>query len=138
MGNLKRVMISLPNQLLQEVDGYVKKSSGNRSEFIREAMKSYLEEKKRQEIREQDARRVPVGARPPRRRAARGTRTRLVYVSPLKALSYDVEKNLRAPLRGIGADVTSAIRTGDTPQKERAAWSATRPTCSSPRPSRCT
>ena len=32
-------------------------------------------------------------------------RTRLVYVSPLKALSYDVEKNLRAPLRGIGADV---------------------------------
>src|SRR3954453_17333145 len=27
-------------------------------------------------------------------------RTRLVYVSPLKALSYDVEKNLRAPLKG--------------------------------------
>ena len=53
MGNLKRVMISLPNQLLQEVDGYVKKSSGNRSEFIREAMKLYLEEKKKQEIREQ-------------------------------------------------------------------------------------
>jgi CopG family transcriptional regulator/antitoxin EndoAI len=53
LGNLKRVMISLPNQLLQEVDGYVKKSSGNRSEFIREAMKLYLEEKKKQEIREQ-------------------------------------------------------------------------------------
>ena len=33
-------------------------------------------------------------------------RTRLVYVSPLKALSYDVEKNLRAPLRGIGGDIT--------------------------------
>jgi ATP-dependent Lhr-like helicase len=46
-------------------------------------------------------------------------RTRLVYVSPLKALSYDVEKNLRAPLRGIGADVKVAIRTGDTPPKER-------------------
>jgi len=46
-------------------------------------------------------------------------RTRLVYVSPLKALSYDVEKNLRAPLRGIGADVRVGIRTGDTPQKER-------------------
>src|ERR671936_93633 len=45
--------------------------------------------------------------------------TRLVYVSPLKALSYDVEKNLRAPLRGIGADIKVAIRTGDTPQKER-------------------
>src|SRR4051812_10437165 len=48
-------------------------------------------------------------------------RTRLVYVSPLKALSYDVERNLRAPLRGIGADVRVAVRTGDTPQKERAA-----------------
>ena len=46
-------------------------------------------------------------------------RTRLVYVSPLKALSYDVEKNLRAPLKGIGGDVEVAIRTGDTPQKER-------------------
>ncbi|HEV2998403.1 MAG TPA: DEAD/DEAH box helicase, partial [Solirubrobacteraceae bacterium] len=50
---------------------------------------------------------------------ARGTR--LVYVSPLKALSYDVERNLRAPLRGIGAEVSVAIRTGDTPQRERAA-----------------
>src|SRR5689334_65353 len=46
-------------------------------------------------------------------------RTRLVYVSPLKALSYDVEKNLRAPLRGIGAEITVGIRTGDTPQHER-------------------
>ncbi|MDQ3647941.1 MAG: DEAD/DEAH box helicase [Actinomycetota bacterium] len=46
-------------------------------------------------------------------------RTRLVYVSPLKALSYDVEKNLRAPLKGIGGEVDVAIRTGDTPQKER-------------------
>ena len=69
----------------------------------------------------QDAGRVPVGARPARRRAdAEDERTRLVYVSPLKALSYDVEKNLRAPLRGIGARPhASAIRTGDTPQKER-------------------
>src|SRR6188474_3162899 len=48
-------------------------------------------------------------------------RTRLVYVSPLKALSYDVERNLRAPLRGIGADLRVAVRTGDTPQAERAA-----------------
>ena len=40
-------------------------------------------------------------------------------MSPLKALSYDVEKNLRAPLRGIGADVKVGIRTGDTPQKDR-------------------
>src|SRR5436189_505169 len=48
-------------------------------------------------------------------------RTRLVYVSPLKALSYDIERNLRAPLRGIGGDVTVAIRTGDTPQRDRQA-----------------
>ncbi len=49
-------------------------------------------------------------------------RTSVLYVSPLKALAYDIERNLRAPLRGIGAeDVTVAIRTGDTPQKERAA-----------------
>src|SRR3954467_8414747 len=54
-------------------------------------------------------------------------RTRLVYVSPLKALSYDIERNLRAPLRGIGGDVSVAIRTGDTPQKERQAMVRTPP-----------
>ena len=48
-------------------------------------------------------------------------KTRLVYVSPLKALSYDIERNLRAPLKGIGGELSVAIRTGDTPQKERAA-----------------
>ncbi|HEU0025080.1 MAG TPA: DEAD/DEAH box helicase [Thermoleophilaceae bacterium] len=52
---------------------------------------------------------------------AEPARTRLVYVSPLKALSYDVEKNLRAPLKGIGGEVSVAIRTGDTPQRERQA-----------------
>ena len=55
-------------------------------------------------------------------------RTRLVYISPLKALSYDIERNLRAPLRGIsrptgsappGAEIRVGIRTGDTPQRER-------------------
>jgi ATP-dependent Lhr-like helicase len=46
---------------------------------------------------------------------------RLVYVSPLKALSYDIDRNLRAPLRGIGADLTVAVRTGDTPQRDRQA-----------------
>ncbi|MBX5469058.1 MAG: DEAD/DEAH box helicase [Thermoleophilaceae bacterium] len=50
-------------------------------------------------------------------------RTRLVYVSPLKALSYDIERNLRAPLKGIGGDVTVGLRTGDTPQRERQAMS---------------
>src|SRR5215217_1614896 len=52
---------------------------------------------------------------------------RLVYVSPLKALSYDVEKNLRAPLAGIGGDISVAIRTGDTPQRERQAMLHTPP-----------
>jgi len=51
--------------------------------------------------------------------AARDRRTSLVYVSPLKALSYDIDRNLRTPLRGIGADLKVAVRTGDTPQKER-------------------
>jgi ATP-dependent Lhr-like helicase len=50
-----------------------------------------------------------------------GNGVRLVYVSPLKALSYDIERNLRAPLRGIGADISVGLRTGDTPQKERQA-----------------
>src|SRR6266481_7345551 len=56
-------------------------------------------------------------------------RCRVLYVSPLKALAVDVERNLRAPLTGIAqaagrrgdAFVTPviAIRTGDTPQSER-------------------
>jgi ATP-dependent helicase Lhr and Lhr-like helicase len=45
----------------------------------------------------------------------------LVYVSPLKALSYDIDRNLRVPLRGIGAGLKVAVRTGDTPQRERQA-----------------
>jgi ATP-dependent helicase Lhr and Lhr-like helicase len=44
---------------------------------------------------------------------------RIVYVSPLKALSYDIERNLRAPLKGIGADISVGLRTGDTSQSER-------------------
>src|SRR6201998_3169487 len=55
----------------------------------------------------------------PSERGAR--RIGLVYVSPLKALSYDIDRNLRVPLRGIGADLRVAVRTGDTPQRERQA-----------------
>src|SRR5215212_1943625 len=57
-------------------------------------------------------------------------RCRVLYVSPLKALAVDVERNLRAPLAGIAqvaerrgapsAAPAIAIRTGDTPQAERA------------------
>ena len=50
-----------------------------------------------------------------------GSGVRIVYVSPLKALSYDIERNLRAPLQGIGAPISVALRTGDTPQSERRA-----------------
>ncbi|HEU5341858.1 MAG TPA: DEAD/DEAH box helicase [Edaphobacter sp.] len=54
---------------------------------------------------------------------------RVVYVSPLKALAVDVEKNLRAPLMGIAEMAQRegiavrvpeiSVRTGDTPPKER-------------------
>jgi ATP-dependent Lhr-like helicase len=56
--------------------------------------------------------------------------TRIVYVSPLKALSNDIHKNLEAPLAGIRAELAALglpaleirtfVRTGDTPQHERA------------------
>ncbi|MFG1923961.1 ATP-dependent helicase [Cryptosporangium sp. NPDC048952] len=59
-------------------------------------------------------------------------RCRVLYVSPLKALAADVERNLRAPLAGIRQaaqrlghqepDVTVAMRTGDTPAVDRRAF----------------
>ncbi|HEX2358561.1 MAG TPA: DEAD/DEAH box helicase [Solirubrobacterales bacterium] len=56
-----------------------------------------------------------------------GTGVRIVYISPLKALSYDIERNLRAPLAGIGAPISVALRTGDTPQSERRSMRKTPP-----------
>src|SRR5947207_666941 len=53
--------------------------------------------------------------------ASPGQGLRLLYVSPLKALNYDVERNLRGPLAGLRSELRVAVRTGDTPQKERAA-----------------
>jgi ATP-dependent Lhr-like helicase len=60
----------------------------------------------------------------------REERCRVLYVSPLKALAVDVERNLRAPLVGIARQAERmghpfhlpevAIRTGDTPSRERA------------------
>ncbi|HUH81874.1 MAG TPA: DEAD/DEAH box helicase, partial [Solirubrobacteraceae bacterium] len=59
---------------------------------------------------------------------APGAGVRVVYVSPLKALAYDVERNLRAPLKGIGAEhIRVGIRTGDTSQRERAAMARNPP-----------
>ena len=75
--------------------------------------------------------------------------TRIVYVSPLKALSNDINKNLEAPLAGIrerlrdhtirDVDIRTWVRTGDTPQVRARAWCAgVRRTSSSRRLSRCT
>ncbi len=60
-------------------------------------------------------------------------RCRILYLSPIKALAVDVERNLRAPLVGIAQEArklgvefhepTVAIRTGDTPSAERARFS---------------
>ena len=57
--------------------------------------------------------------------------THVVYVSPLKALSNDIRRNLEAPLAGIrtelqalglpDVDIRTFVRTGDTPQSERTA-----------------
>src|SRR3977135_458366 len=44
---------------------------------------------------------------------------RVLYVSPLKALNYDIERNLRGPLAGLESSLRVAVRTGDTSQKER-------------------
>lgn len=48
----KRIMITLPHNLLQEVDGVAKKEQSNRSELIRQAMKFYLRERKKRQLRE--------------------------------------------------------------------------------------
>jgi ATP-dependent Lhr-like helicase len=49
--------------------------------------------------------------------------TRVLYVSPLKALNHDIERNLRAPAAGIAFERRPqiALRSGDTSQAERAA-----------------
>ncbi|HEX6161761.1 MAG TPA: DEAD/DEAH box helicase, partial [Vicinamibacterales bacterium] len=62
-------------------------------------------------------------------------RCRVLYISPLKALAVDVERNLRAPLAGISNVAAGkgmpfhspviAVRTGDTPASERAKFTRT-------------
>ncbi|WP_460164452.1 Lhr family helicase [Pseudomonas sp. S2_F03] len=63
--------------------------------------------------------------------------TLVVYVSPLKALSNDIQINLQDPLAGITEQlrvmglpplqINTAVRTGDTPQKDRSAMRKTAP-----------
>jgi ATP-dependent Lhr-like helicase len=67
---------------------------------------------------------------PPRQKRPEGKGCRIVYVSPLKALAVDVERNLRSPLVGMANmarrmgvvfhEPLISVRTGDTPQRERA------------------
>lgn len=52
MAETKKIMVCVPHSLLEEVDYIVKLEKRNRSEFIREAMKAYLRERKRMEMRE--------------------------------------------------------------------------------------
>src|SRR5688572_8828814 len=62
---------------------------------------------------------------------------RVLYVSPLKALSADIHKNLEEPRQGVAAvadarglaapRITAAVRTGDTPAAARAAMVKTPP-----------
>ncbi|MDT0144440.1 DEAD/DEAH box helicase [Microbacterium sp. PRC9] len=64
-----------------------------------------------------------------KRRDATAPATRILYISPLKALGVDVERNLRSPLVGIGQsarrlglsvpEVTVGVRSGDTPAGDR-------------------
>ena len=77
-----------------------------------------------------------IGDRGTKQRGSKGAREpyatgcRIVYVSPLKALAVDVERNLRSPLAGIANmarrmgvpfhEPEIAVRTGDTAQRERA------------------
>ena len=90
----------------------------------------------------QDARGVPDRARrPAAREGSRAARcadaVRVVYVSPLKALSADIHKNLAEPRAGDPAArrsaglavprITAAVRTGDTTASERAAMLRTPP-----------
>ncbi|MBT9166810.1 MAG: Antitoxin EndoAI [Syntrophomonadaceae bacterium] len=52
MAETKRIMISLPHNLLEEVDGIVADEKRTRSDFIRDAMRLYLAEREKQQIRE--------------------------------------------------------------------------------------
>jgi ATP-dependent helicase Lhr and Lhr-like helicase len=71
----------------------------------------------------------PRAATDSSRRLAAGKATRVLYVSPLKALAVDVERNLRTPLTGIGRvaerrgvqapDISVGVRSGDTPPARR-------------------
>ncbi|NHN90064.1 ATP-dependent helicase [Acetobacter conturbans] len=69
--------------------------------------------------------------KPPSSSKPARNKTKIVYISPIKALGADVQRNLRLPLEGVSAEcekrgdlpvsITVGMRTGDTPPSERAA-----------------
>ncbi len=78
-----------------------------------------------------------LAATPADETVAREQRTRVLYVSPLKALAVDVERNLRSPLVGITQtakrlgltppDISVGVRSGDTSQADRRKLARTPP-----------
>jgi Predicted transcriptional regulators containing the CopG/Arc/MetJ DNA-binding domain and a metal-binding domain len=50
LAELRKILISLPDNLLKEIDNVVSHENTNRSEFVREAMKLYLREKRKIQI----------------------------------------------------------------------------------------
>lgn len=68
--------------------------------------------------------RLDTGEAEARERPESAGGVRVVYISPLKALGADVERNLRRPLAGIAAvgpalPISVGVRSGDTPARER-------------------
>lgn len=52
LAELKKIIVSLPDNLLKEVDRFVSVEKTNRSEFVREAMKLYIKERRKAEMRD--------------------------------------------------------------------------------------
>ena len=50
MANQKKVMVSLPNNLLQEIDGFVQEDNQDRSQFISRAMEQYIRQLRKNKV----------------------------------------------------------------------------------------
>lgn len=53
MAELRKILISVPDNLLKEIDSIVSTEKSNRSKFVRDAMKLYIREKRRIEMRDE-------------------------------------------------------------------------------------
>lgn len=56
---------------------------------------------------------------PTKKRAKDASRLRILWITPLRALAADTERNLRAPLQAVGLDWSIGVRTGDSGTKQR-------------------